>query len=513
MTRTNLFQASSIFWRTLSLGVIFVSCTNYQSGKTSDNLLIKNVILIDGTGINRQITDVRIVGNRIDAIGDLVHAKEEVIDGTGLVLSPGFIDTHSHHDRSLIEYPDAIVLLSQGVTTIVAGQDGGSSIPIARLKEELEDNPPSVNLASYVGHGSIRREVMGSDYMRPATPTEITAMEKLLNQELSTGAMGFSTGLEYDPGIYSETAEIISLARITAEHGKKYSSHMRSEDRDLFGAIEETITIAEQAGVPVHISHIKLAMKSLWGQAEEVLQLLEEARGNGLQVTADLYPYEYWQSTMTVLFPDREFTREAAEVALEELAPPEGILIDRYEPNPSYEGRTLAEISEIRETDPVTTYLALIAESQAAKNAGSGGGESIIGTSMATEDITTLLKWPYTNVASDGSATSRHPRGYGSFSKIFRKYVRETGDLTLEEAVYKMTGLVKETLGLEGRGTLEVGSVADMVLFDPDKFTDRATQEAPQVLSIGVEGVWVNGVRVYKDGLSTGARPGRWIEG
>ena len=358
LPQINPLQSASIFGRALPLLALLASCTDHQSVEMPSNLLIENVILIDGTGTDRKITDVRIVSNRIDAIGDLDHENEEVIDGRGLVLSPGFIDIHSHHDRSLAEDPDALVLLSQGVTTIVTGQDGGSDIPIARLKESFEDSPSAVNLASYVGHGSIRREVMGSDYMRAATSTELTAMEELLNQELSTGAMGLSTGLEYDPGIYSETSEVISLAKITADHGKRYSSHMRSEDRKLFSAIEETITIAREAGIPVHISHIKLAMRSLWGRADEVLELLNEARESGLQVTADLYPYEYWQSTMTVLFPDREFTKEAAEFALEELAPPEGILIDRYEPNPSYEGLTLAEVSQIRGIDPVTTYLA-----------------------------------------------------------------------------------------------------------------------------------------------------------
>ena len=497
----------------LSLTIFMISCTNIQNQEVPSTLLIENVILIDGTGSNRQITDVRIVGNQIDAIGNLDPDNEEIIDGTGLVLSPGFIDTHSHHDRNLLENPDALALLSQGVTTIIVGQDGGSNLPVVEIKEALWITPTSVNLGSYVGHGTIRREIMGVDYMRPANPNEIEAMGALLSRELKTGAMGFSTGLEYDPGIYSTTSEVISLARITAEHGKRYSSHMRSEDRDLFGAIEEAISIARQTGIPVHISHIKLAMKSLWGRADEVLKLLNMARGEGLQITADLYPYEYWQSTMTVLFPDRLFTREAAEFALEELAPPEGILIDRYEPNPSYEGLTLAQISQIRGADPVTTYLDLIAKSQTAKEAGSGGGESIIGTSMATKDITTLLKWPFTNVASDGSSTSRHPRGYGSFPKIFRKYVRETGDLSLEEAVYKMTGLVKKSLGLKGRGTLEVGSVADMVLFHPDNMADKATQQTPQALSIGVVGVWVNGMRVYEDGMSTGAHPGQWIEG
>ena len=355
---------------------------------------------------------------------------------------------------------------------------------------------------------------MGDDYMRSASADEIVEMETLLSREFKTGAMGLSTGLEYDPGLYSTTSEVLALARVAAGHEKKYSSHMRSEDRNLFEAIDETISIARQAGIPAHISHIKLAMKSLWGRADEVLELLDQARREGLKITADLYPYEYWQSTMTVLFPDRKFTREAAEFALRELAPPEGILIDRYDPEPSYEGLTLEQVSQIASTDPITTYLDLIARSQTAKQKGGGeGGESIIGTSMATEDIATLMKWPFTNIASDGSSTSRHPRGYGSFPKIFRKYVRETRDLTLEEAVYKMTGLVKETLQLKERGTLEVGALADMVLFDPEKLTDNATPQDPQALSFGIVGVWVGGTRVYDEGVTTGKYPGKWIEG
>ena len=508
----NILTSLSVCRAPLLFMVFIISCTNDQSQSVPFQVLIEDVTLIDGTGSDRQTVDVRIVGSRVDAIGDLSPNDDEIIDGTGLVLSPGFIDTHSHHDRGLFETPEALVLLSQGVTTIIVGQDGGSTLPIRSLKEEFLGTPTSVNLGSFVGHGTIRSEVMGIDYLKAATPDEIAAMGELLSQELRSGALGFSTGLEYDPGIYSTTSEVVSLARITAEHGKRYSSHMRSEDRNLFGAIEETISIARATGIPVHISHIKLAMKSLWGRASEVLLLLDQAREEGLEVTADLYPYEYWQSTMTVLFPERNFTREAATFALQELAPPKGMLIDRYEPNRSYEGQTLAEISDLRKSDPVTTYLDLIAESQAAEEAGSGGGESIIGTSMATQDIATLLKWPYTNVASDGSATSRHPRGYGSFPKIFRTYVRERGDLSLEEAVHKMTGLASETLGLQARGTLEVGSVADMVLFDPEKITDNATRQAPHAQSSGVIGVWVAGSRVYDNGLFTGVYPGQWIE-
>ena len=262
----------------LLLVVFIISCRNDHNQEVPSQFLIQDVTLIDGTGSDRRTVDVRIVGSQVDAIGDLSPNDDEIIDGTGLVLSPGFIDTHSHHDRGLFETPEALVLLSQGVTTIIVGQDGGSRLPIRSLKEEFLATPTSVNLGSFVGHGTIRSEIMGVDYLKAAEPDEIVAMGELLSEELESGALGFSTGLEYDPGIYSTTSEVVALARITAEHGKRYSSHMRSEDRNLFDAIEETISIARATGIPVHISHIKLAMKSLWGRASEILLLLDQAR-------------------------------------------------------------------------------------------------------------------------------------------------------------------------------------------------------------------------------------------
>ena len=435
---------------------------------------------------------------------------DHVYDAAGLVLAPGFVDTHSHHDGGLLIELTALAAVSQGITTIVVGQDGGSPFPIADFFAALEATPAAVNVASYAGHGTLRRQVMGGDFRREATAHEVAAMQALLETELASGALGLSTGLEYDPGIYSTTDEVVALAETAAAHGGRYISHMRSEDRGLREAIEETIEIAERARLPVQISHFKLAARSLWGQATQRSSHGSMRRApTGLDITADVYPYEYWQSTMTVLFPERDFTdREAARFALEELVAPEGMLIGRFEPDPALEGKTLADIAQERGTDPVTTYLDLIAESQAARAEGRDGGESIVATSMTVDDIAALMAWPHANVASDGGLRGAHPRGFGTYPRVLGQYVREEGRLTLEEAVHKMTGLAAAHMGFSGRGTLEVGAAADLVLFDPETVIDRATTAEPHLTSIGIARVWVGGTVVYEDGAVTGAQPG-----
>ncbi len=482
-----------------------------------DAFVIQGATIIDGTGRAGFTGSVRVVGGTItevvaeEADGAAISAVagERVHDASGLVLAPGFVDTHSHHDGGLLIELTALAAVSQGITTIVVGQDGGSPFPIADFFAALERAPAAVNVASYAGHGTLRRQVMGDDFRREATPDEVAAMQALLEAELASGVLGLSTGLEYDPGIYSTTDEVVALAETAATRGGRYISHMRSEDRALHEAIEETIQIAERARLPVQISHFKLAARSLWGQAGQILARLDAARAAGLDITADVYPYEYWQSTMTVLFPERDFTdREAARFALEELVAPEGMLIGRFEPDPVLEGKTLADIAQERTTDPVTTYLDLIAESQAARAEGRDGGESIVATSMTVDDIAALMAWPHANVASDGGLRGAHPRGFGTYPRVLGQYVREQGRLTLEEAVHKMTGLAAAHMGFPGRGTLEAGAAADLVLFDPATVIDRATTAEPHLTSSGIERVWVGGTVVYEDGTVTGARPG-----
>ncbi len=479
----------------------------------SSAVLITNATVVDGTGGPARTAAVRIQADRVADVGTLEPIPgEAVVDAQGLVLAPGFIDTHSHHGRGLLENPDAVAAVSQGVTTIVVGQDGGSRLPLAEFFADLTDNPVAVNVASYVGHGTLRRNVMGDDFRRVATDAEIREMQDLLRTEMAAGALGLSTGLEYDPGIYSETDEVLALARETASLGGRYISHMRSEDRYLWEAVEEVIRIGREAGIPVQISHMKIAMQSFWGSGDRLLARLNEARASGVEISADVYPYEYWQSTMTVLFPERDFdNRETATFALRELTTPEGMLVARFDPEPTYVGKTLAQIADLRGSDPVTTYMGLIAESQAARQRDEGSGESIIATSMDENDIAALIGWEHTNICSDGGLAGRHPRGFGAFPRVLRQYVRRGKLLSIEEAVRKMTALAAEHVGFAGRGVIRPGAYADLVLFDPQRVSDRATPEDPQATSTGIERVWVNGVEVFSGGTTTGKHPGAVI--
>ena len=283
--------------------LILLSGCDTQPGSASPDLIFTNAYLIDGTGESGRMTDVRVRGDRILEVGSLTPTDAETeIDATNLVLAPGFIDTHSHHDGGL-EEGGALAAVSQGITTIIVGQDGGSPLPLSDFFTRMETATVAVNVAAYAGHNSIRRRVMGDDFRREATLEEIEKMKVLLESELESGALGLSTGLEYDPGIYSSTDEVVELARIAASVGGRYISHMRSEDRAFFSALEELLLIGRETGIPVQVSHMKLAMKSLWGETGRVLSMLDAAREEGINVTADVYPYEFWQSTMTVLFP------------------------------------------------------------------------------------------------------------------------------------------------------------------------------------------------------------------
>ncbi|MEE4298314.1 MAG: D-aminoacylase [Pseudomonadales bacterium] len=471
--------------------------------------LIEGALLIDGTGAPGRVMDLRFEGGVVVALGELDAAVgETVVDGAGLVLAPGFVDTHSHHDSD--DDPLVPAAVTQGITTIVAGQDGGSHFPLADWYAELERSPRAVNVASYSGHGTLRLKVLGDDYQRLATASEVELMADLLAADMESGALGLATGLEYDPGIYSSTEEVIALARTAKRFGGRYISHVRSEDRHLEPAYEELITIGREADIPVQISHMKLARRGLWYEAPRILAALDAARAEGVEVTGDVYPYEYWSSTMTVLFPERDYTdREEFEYVLTELVVPEELIIGRFDPQPEYAGLTLAEIAARREQDPVDTYMALIAELEAAHEADPSIRENIVARSMNGDDIAQLLAWPHSNICSDGSGMGAHPRGHGAFPRVLARYVREEGVLTLEQAIHKMTHRAAQNVGLHDRGLIAVGAPADLVLFDAATISDRASFDAPHQYSVGVAGVWVNGERVLEDGAPTGARPGR----
>jgi len=476
--------------------------------------VIVNAKVLDGTGAPARSDSVQIIGDRIVEVGNFEpSSRDSVVDASGMVLAPGFIDTHSHADSDILEHPDALAAVSQGITTVVVGQDGDSDFPLGAFFKRLEAQKAAINIASYSGHGSIRLEVMGEDFRRPATPEEIERMRALLHEEMIAGAIGLATGLEYDPGIYSAREEVLALASEAASLGGRYISHVRSEDRWFWDAIDEIVEIGRKTEMPVQVSHIKLALRSSHGQADRLIKILDEARTSGVDITADIYPYPYWESTLTVMFPDRDFeNRETAEFALSQITTPEGAHLGGFKPNPEYVGKTLREISDLRGSDPATTLMDLIREAQAyEKETGETDVESVIATSMAEADIERLMNWPHTNLCTDGSLVASHPRGFGSYPRFLGRYVRERQIMDLATAVHKSSGLAAAHMGFHDRGVIRPGLKADLVLFDPNDVLDHATPAAPEALSVGIERVWVNGEIVFENGKATGKHPGQII--
>ncbi|MCI0517877.1 MAG: D-aminoacylase [Woeseiaceae bacterium] len=477
------------------------------------SVLFRNVIVVDGTGAPGVPGDLRIRGQRIEAVGLLSpEPGEAIVEGGGRVLAPGFIDSHSHADGDILQHRDALAAVSQGITTVVVGQDGGSPYPLSDFFANFAKTPATVNIASYAGHNTLRDAVMGMDFRRHATAAEVAEMQRMLRQELASGAIGLSSGLEYDPGINSDPSEVLALAQVAADAGTRYISHVRSEDRWFFDAIDEIIHIGRVTGMPVQISHVKLAMKSLWGQAPQLVAKLDAARKEDIDISADIYPYEYWQSNMMVLLPERDYhDRDAVAYALDQIAPPEGLWFTQFDAEPGYVGMTLSEIAAARRVDPVTAFMQLAAEAEAVEQSTGQGADSIIATSMIEDDIRQLLGWPETNVCTDGGLVDLHPRSHGAFTRVLGRYVRDEGLLSLEQAVHKMTGLTARHLGFSERGVIREGAIADLVLFDPATVADRSTPDAPDLLSAGILSVWVAGEKVYDNGAVTDARPGRVI--
>lgn len=475
---------------------------------TNTSTIIVNAWIVDGTGAPIRKGAVRLQGDRIVAVGELEPiAGEHIVDAGGLTLTPGFIDTHSHHDRGLFEALDALAAVSQGITTIVVGQDGSMTWPVKFLFDKLEQTPAAINVASYIGHGSIRNFVMNADFARAARPEEIERMRRLVSEGMGYGALGLATGLEYDPGIYSTTDEILVLAKEVAGYGGRYISHIRSEDRYFWAAVDEIVRIGREAKIPVQISHMKLAMVDWWGQSQRLIDVLERARSEGVDITGDIYPYEYWQSDLSVLFPERNFTdRKTAEFVLRSISPPEGLLITKFTSEPGLEGLTIAQIAVQKGLDPAAVLMDLTVRSQL-----ENVEDVVIGTSMRSDDVAALIKWPQANICSDGASPSRHPRGSGAFTRVLRVYVREQKLFSFEEAIHKMTGLSAAHMGFADRGVIRPGAYADLVLLDPEQVSDRSTIEHPEARSVGIDKVWVNGVVVLDEGEATGHYPGQVI--
>jgi N-acyl-D-amino-acid deacylase len=473
-------------------------------GESPSGVLVRNARLVDGTGAPVRDADVRVAGDSIVEIGTALESRpgERVIDAGGRVIAPGFIDMHSHASDGIDDHPEAASQLRQGITTTLVGQDGASDLPVSGFLDEIERVRPAINFATSVGHGSVRRVVMGSDFARAATPAEIAIMEALVDRGMRDGAAGLSSGLEYDPGFYATLDELVALARVVARHGGLYSSHVRDEENEFAKAWGEAIEVGRRAGVPVEISHLKAASKPVWGRVGEGLRLMEAARAEGLAVMGDWYPYPYWQSAMYVLIPDRDFeNRQKWALGLDEIGGAQNVLVTGYRPDPSLNGKTLAQIAEARGVDPPSLIVEMVRAA--------GPGIGIIGTSMDEGDMRAILAHPQTLICSDGQLAGRHPRGYNAFPRVLGRYVREQKVLTLEEAVAKMTGRSAAQLGLADRGVVAVGRKADLVIFDPATVADRGTPADPAAAPVGIDVVIVNGEVVLDRGTITAARPGR----
>ncbi|HET6504521.1 MAG TPA: D-aminoacylase [Amycolatopsis sp.] len=525
------------------------------------DLIFRGATVIDGTGAAGFTADVSVVDGHIDEVGALGGASATtVVDARGLVLSPGFIDLHTHSDFTLTRFPRALTMTAQGVTTQLTGNCGFSPFPVLPHRSELlreysgfldaglpwgtwhtaaeflailDGLPLSGNVACQVGHGSVRMAAMGFDTGEPA-PDQLDAMSAHVADAMAAGAFGISSGLTYAPASAATTDELVAVAKAAAEAGGFYSTHIRSEATTLVEAVTEALDVGRRAGLPVQISHHKVMGRANWPKVTETLALVDAASAAGLDVGLDQYPYTAGSTGLAVVLPRwalvggvakmRERLADPAQRAAiraeiaaqrpEDLRAglrvfePDTVVIAEAPDGPltAYVGLTLTEVARARGQDPVDTALDLLAEA---------GGEILtIVHGQSEENLRRIMRHPLTAIASDGWTLSPeaggrpHPRSYGTYARVLGRYVREEGVLGLEEAVRKMTSLPARRLGLTDRGVLRPGAAADLVLFDPASVTDNATFADPHRFCDGVRTVVVNGVIVVSDGEDTGAVAG-----
>lgn len=499
-------------------------------------VILEGGTLYDGTGAAPYVADVGLRDDRVAAIGDLSEAEaDRRLDISGLAVAPGFIDMHSHaagaswNSSDIAKRPLAENYLRQGVTTAIGGQDGSSPLPIGDYLERLATTPTAINVGLFVGHGTIRSHVMGV-VDRPPTDAELDRMRTHVRQAMEDGAFGLSSGLEYTPGAYADTEELIALARETAPYDGLYASHLRDEGGRLLESVDELIRIGEEAGVPAHVTHHKVIGPDRWGNSEESLRLIEEARVRGVDVTSDVYPYTAASTQLTILFPS--WSREGGTATLNdrlenpEVRPrirdavtnhlneerggdPSTVVLARCSWNDALDGKSLAEVLEERDDT-----VAVEAAAELAMDLQARGGCDVVLHSMSDDDVRRIMQHPTTMIASDGRIPAPgvgmpHPRSYGTFARVLGHYVREEGVLSLREAIYKMTGFPARRLGLTKRGELREDAMADLVVFDPERITDHATFADPHQYASSVAHVFVSGEPVLLDGKVTGTKPGR----
>jgi N-acyl-D-amino-acid deacylase len=473
-----------------------------------NSFLIINAQVADGTGAPLRKANVRVDLSHIVAVGDLTPKKgEPIVDGAGLVLAPGFIDIHNHSADGLLTDPLAESQVAQGITSLVVGPDGESPWPIINWVRTIQELHTAPNVSIFAGHATIRKQAMGQDYKRTATPGEIKMMQLFLGQAMNQQALGLSSGLEYEVGSYSSVDELIALAKVAAEHGGIYMTHIRDEGDNSFQALDEEMMIAERAHIPVEHSHIKLGTVRVHGNASSFINVINEARQRGIDFMADCYPYDAWHANIKVLVPNKEYEHPSSVArGLEDVGGASHVTITEFKPNSSYVGHTLADLAQANHLSDVDMYIRLIHEGDAANTEA-----MIICQSMIESDIKAFFQQPWVMVASDGGIANSHPRGAGTFPRVLGVYVREQHWLTLPDAIRKMTSLPAQRLSWKDRGVIREGAFADLVLFNPDTIIDRSTYTNPAALPTGIEKVFVNGVLVWDKGKSTSARPGHFL--
>ena len=519
------------------------------------DLVIKNGRIVDGTGNPWFRADIGISNGRIAKIGQVEERQGyEVINTDGLIVAPGFIDMHAHDDLIFFDDPFNKPKLYQGVTTVVCGNCGISPAPVNRRTldilrsyigilskrvsfewitygdylRKLEDiGPLGTNFAGLVGHGTLRIAIMGMEARDPSHE-ELKEMKSLLAKSLEDGAFGMSTGLIYPPGCYSRTEEIIELSKVVSRYGGYYATHMRNESNVVLESMAEAIRIGREAGAPVEISHLKVTGRRNWGKATEMLKLIERAREEGIDVTADAYPYTAGSTYLASILPP--WAHEGGEEKLKERCKDpktraklrefierrddwenfvkqagwEGIIIAYSPSHPEFEGKSIAEISKSLRKDPYNLIFDIIAED--------GLKAMMIVFVMNEKDVDKIVSHPYVMIGTDGldvGVGRPHPRAYGTFPRVLKIYVREKRVISLEEAIRKMSSLPAQKLRLKDRGLIREGCWADIVIFDPKTISDEATYEEPRRKPKGIKYVIVNGVVEIEDGELTGKRAGR----